>query len=65
VGFPEGLPKTRPSKIQKNVLRDKYRAGHPNKVRGGTQAHKMKILLIDDEWIRNSLRLYLEGEGCH
>jgi len=27
---------------------------------------KMKMLLIDDdEWIRNSMRLYFEGEGCH
>jgi len=27
---------------------------------------KMRILLIDDdEWIRDSLRLYFEGEGCH
>jgi DNA-binding NtrC family response regulator len=26
----------------------------------------MKILLIDDdEWIRDSLGLYFEGEGCH
>ncbi len=26
----------------------------------------MKILLIDDdEWIRDSLALYFEGEGCH
>ena len=26
----------------------------------------MKILLIDDdEWIRDSLSLYFEGEGCH
>jgi two-component system response regulator HydG len=26
----------------------------------------MKILLIDDdEWIRDSLELYFEGEGCH
>ena len=26
----------------------------------------MKILLIDDdEWIRHSLALYFEGEGCH
>jgi len=27
---------------------------------------KMRILLIDDdEWIRDSLSLYFEGEGCH
>ncbi len=27
---------------------------------------KMKILLIDDdEWIRNSLCLFFEAEGCH
>ena len=27
---------------------------------------QMKILLIDDdEWIRDSLSLYFEGEGCH
>ena len=27
---------------------------------------EMKILLIDDdEWIRHSLALYFEGEGCH
>lgn len=27
---------------------------------------EMKILLIDDdEWIRDSLSLYFEGEGCH
>ena len=27
---------------------------------------KMKILLIDDnEWIRDSLRLFFETEGCH
>ena len=27
---------------------------------------QMKILLIDDdEWIRDSLGLYFEGEGCH
>lgn len=27
---------------------------------------RMKILLIDDdEWIRDSLRLWFEGEGCH
>lgn len=27
---------------------------------------EMRILLIDDdEWIRDSLRLYLEGEGYH
>ena len=27
---------------------------------------KMKILLIDDdEWIRDSLALFLEAEGCH
>lgn len=27
---------------------------------------KMKILLIDDdEWIRDSLHLFFEGEGCH
>ena len=27
---------------------------------------EMKILLIDDdEWIRDSLELYFEGEGCH
>ena len=26
----------------------------------------MKILLVDDdEWIRDSLGLYFEGEGCH
>ena len=26
----------------------------------------MRILLIDDdEWIRDSLSLYFEGEGCH
>ena len=27
---------------------------------------KMKILLIDDdEWIRDSLALFMEAEGCH
>jgi len=27
---------------------------------------EMKILLIDDdEWIRDSMRLFFEGEGCH
>ena len=27
---------------------------------------KMKLLLIDDdEWIRDSLSLFFEGEGCH
>lgn len=27
---------------------------------------EMKMLLIDDdEWIRDSLSLYFEGEGCH
>ena len=27
---------------------------------------EMKILLIDDdEWIRDSMRLFLEAEGCH
>ena len=27
---------------------------------------KMKILLIDDdEWVRDSLTLFLESEGCH
>ena len=26
----------------------------------------MKILLIDDdEWIRDSLRIFFEAEGCH
>ena len=26
----------------------------------------MKILLIDDdEWIRDSMQLFFEGEGCH
>ncbi|MGD9301077.1 MAG: response regulator, partial [Desulfobacterales bacterium] len=26
----------------------------------------MKILIIDDdEWIRDSLRIYFEAEGCH
>jgi len=31
-----------------------------------SQLRQMKILLIDDdEWIRDSLELYFEGEGCH
>jgi DNA-binding NtrC family response regulator len=31
-----------------------------------TKLRDMKILLIDDdEWIRDSLTLYLESEGCH
>ena len=26
----------------------------------------MKILLVDDdEWIRDSLRIFFEAEGCH
>jgi len=30
------------------------------------ELRKMKILLIDDdEWIRDSLTLFLESEGCH
>ena len=30
------------------------------------QLRKMKILLIDDdEWIRDSLALFMEAEGCH
>lgn len=30
------------------------------------ELRRMKILLIDDdEWIRDSLRLWFEGEGCH
>ncbi len=30
------------------------------------EMRKMKILLIDDdEWVRDSLRLFLESEGCH
>ena len=30
------------------------------------QLRKMKILLIDDdEWIRDSLALFMESEGCH
>jgi DNA-binding NtrC family response regulator len=30
------------------------------------QPKNMKILLIDDdEWIRDSLSLFFEGEGCH
>ena len=31
-----------------------------------SKLRQMKILLIDDdEWIRDSLGLYFEGEGCH
>ena len=31
-----------------------------------TRLKEMKILLIDDdEWIRDSLTLFFEGEGCH
>ncbi len=31
-----------------------------------TKLKKMKILLIDDdEWIRDSLNLFFESEGCH
>ena len=31
-----------------------------------SQLKKMKLLLIDDdEWIRDSLSLFFEGEGCH
>jgi DNA-binding NtrC family response regulator len=31
-----------------------------------TRLKSMKILLIDDdEWIRDSLRLFFESEGCH
>ncbi len=31
-----------------------------------TKLKKMKILLIDDdEWIRDSLHLFFESEGCH
>lgn len=30
------------------------------------ELRKMKILLIDDdEWVRDSLTLFLESEGCH
>ena len=31
-----------------------------------SKLRQMKILFIDDdEWIRDSLKLYFEGEGCH
>ena len=31
-----------------------------------SKLRQMKILLIDDdEWIRDSLGLYFEDEGCH
>jgi len=26
---------------------------------------EMKILLIDDEWIRDSLTMFFESDGCH
>ena len=31
-----------------------------------TKLRQMKILLVDDDrWIRHSLTLFFEGEGCH
>ena len=31
-----------------------------------SKLRNMKILIIDDdEWIRDSLRIFFEGEGCH
>ena len=31
-----------------------------------SKLRKMKILLIDDDhWIRDSLRIFFEAEGCH